>query len=84
MTSRSCRRNRRKRNTTDPRYNEAGQLNEVRWVSEFLCFCSEAIHSARQPWGQRARHEALVDMKLLVREIGTGPTDPTKYYQPLL
>jgi len=29
------------------------------------------------------------DLKLLVenglvREIGTGPTDPTKYYQPLL
>jgi hypothetical protein len=22
--------------------------------------------------------------KGLVREIGTGPTDPTKYYEPLL
>jgi len=26
----------------------------------------------------------LLVEKGLVREIGTGPTDPTKYYQPLL
>ena len=26
----------------------------------------------------------LLVEKDLVREIGTGPTDPTKYYQPLL
>jgi predicted transcriptional regulator len=26
----------------------------------------------------------LLVEKGLVREVGTGPTDPTKYYQPLL
>jgi hypothetical protein len=26
----------------------------------------------------------LLVEKDLVREVGTGPTDPTKYYQPLL
>jgi hypothetical protein len=32
---------------------------------------------------QYKRHKLLVE-KRLVREVGTGPTDPTKYYQPLL
>ncbi len=60
------------------RENEAGQLNEVRWVREFLCFCSEAIHSAKQPWGQRAWHEALVDMKLLGLRMRLAASRPQR------
>ena len=43
--------------------------------------CEEKLKTNRRTL---QRDLKLLVEKGLVREIGTGPTDPTKYYQPLL
>jgi predicted HTH transcriptional regulator len=57
----------------------------------FVCFhcdgkatvaeCEEELKMNRRTL---QRDLKLLVEKGLVREIGTGPTDPTKYYEPLL
>ena len=55
----------------------------------YLLTAGKATVAEREEELQMNRRTLQRDLKLLVekglvREIGTGPTDPTKYYQPLL
>ena len=57
-------------------------------LDDLLTACKATVAECEEKLKMKKR-TLRRDLKLLVekglvREIGTGPTDPTKYYQPLL